>query len=77
MQLRDFLGLLEQRKLLARVRRPVDVDLEIAAVVKLLKGRPVLFENVRGHSLPVVSNVCSSREMVCLAIGATRQTLTR
>ncbi len=77
MQLRDFLALLQERGLLARVKRPVDVDLEIAAVVKLLKGRPVLFENVRGHSLPVVSNVCSSRELVCLAVGATRETLTR
>ena len=77
MDLRDFLSLLDAKKQLLHVRRQVEVDLEIASVVKLLKGRPVVFENVRGHSMPVVSNLCSNRELVCQALGTPREALIR
>ena len=77
MDLRTFLQDLDEKGSLAHVRRPVSTDFELAAVVKELKGRPVLFHDVKGHRLPVVSNVCASREMVGLAVGVGRAQLTR
>jgi UbiD family decarboxylase len=69
MEFRRFLEQLEQRGALARVRRPVSAELELAAVVKKLKGRPVLFEAVAGHRLPVAANLCASRSLLAEALG--------
>lgn len=43
--------------------------------MKMLDGRPILFENIKGHSMPVVANICSSRELVAIGLGAKRDEL--
>jgi UbiD family decarboxylase len=78
MDLRTFIGSLdgaEEPARLVRIERPVDPRFEIAALVKLLKGRPVRFEQVRGHGMPVVANVCATRDLVCRALGVERPRL--
>ncbi len=58
--LRDYLNKLEGQRQLLRVRREVDPKFELNAVVrKVQSGRnlPVLFEQVRGTSYRVASNV--------------------
>ena len=75
MLLRDFVRLLEERGELVRVSREVDPELEAAALIRKLKGRPVLLERVRGQTTPVVANLCASREHVCAALGVERQEL--
>jgi UbiD family decarboxylase len=47
----------------------VDPVYEAAAVIKALAGKTVLFEGVKGHDMPVVSNVCSTRKLVATALG--------
>jgi len=69
MNFRDFVKTLEEKGLLVRVKRPVDTKYEISTLVKMLNDRPLLFENVKGHSIPVVANVCSTRELVALGFG--------
>ena len=69
MTLKSFLGLVDERSLLTRVSRPVDVRYELAAVAGQLGEKPVLFSDVKGHSMPVAANVCASRELVCLGLG--------
>ncbi len=69
MNFRDFVKLLDEKKMLTRVKRPVDTKLEIAALVRELNDRPLLFENVKGHSMPVVANLCSTRELVARGLG--------
>jgi UbiD family decarboxylase len=73
----SFVDLIEERLGLLRVVRPVDPVHEVAAVIKKLRGRPVVFEHVEGRSMPVVSNVCSSRDLVCLGLGIERAGLIR
>jgi len=68
MTLKAYLGRLEDRSMLARVVRPVDVRYELAAVAARLGERPVLFSEVTGQDMPVVSNVCASRELVGLGL---------
>jgi len=55
--------------MLTRIRRPVDTKYEIAALIRLMNDRPLLFENVKGFSMPVVANLCSTRELVALGLG--------
>lgn len=72
--LQSFLADLERRRLLARVAERVDPILEIAAVTdracKSPAGGPaLLFEQPRGLTIPVATNVFGSVERICLALG--------
>ena len=56
------------------VEREVDPRFELAAVTyrsQQESERPLLFKNVRGTALPVVTNVFGSRNRLCQMIGAT------
>ena len=61
--LRDFLKRLEGRGELIRIRKEVDPRFEVAALIRDIQQRrnqPVLFERVKGSTLPIVSNTCGS-----------------
>ncbi|MEA1904397.1 MAG: UbiD family decarboxylase, partial [Candidatus Hadarchaeota archaeon] len=75
MNLREFVDTLNKRGLLVKVKRPVDVKYEIATLMKMLDGRPILFEDVKGYSMPIVANVCSSRELVAIGLGVKKEEL--
>jgi 4-hydroxy-3-polyprenylbenzoate decarboxylase len=69
--LREFIARLEQRGLLKRVTAEVDRDLEIAAIVdRVCKagGPALLFERVKGSSVPVAINLFGSAERMALAL---------
>lgn len=69
MNFRDFVKKLDEKGLLVRVKRPVDTKYEISTLMKLMHDRPIMFEKVKGHSMSVVANVCSTRELVALGLG--------
>lgn len=75
MNMREFVDSLDRKGLLVRVKKPVSTKYEISAIVKTLAGKPVLFENVKGHDMRVVSNVCSTRDLVCLGLGIEKKDL--
>ena len=77
MNLREFVDLIDKKGMLVRVKKPVSTKYEISTIVKRLKGKPVLFENVKGFKMPVVSNVCSTRDLVCLGLGVEKKDLIR
>jgi 4-hydroxy-3-polyprenylbenzoate decarboxylase len=69
----DFLSALESRGDLVRVTRPVSRDLEITEVTQRVlraDGPALLFENVPGTSLPVVTNLLGSPRRIATALGA-------
>ncbi|MBU6229171.1 MAG: UbiD family decarboxylase [Cyanobacteria bacterium REEB459] len=69
--LRQFLSFLEQRGQLRRIAAPVDPHLEVAEIANrlLLAGGPaLLFENVRGSTMPLAINVLGTVERVCWAL---------
>lgn len=69
--LRSFLGQLEQRGQLRRIKALVDSDLEIAEISnRLLQagGPALIFENVKGSNIPVVVNLLGTVERVCWAM---------
>lgn len=75
MELSEIILALNQRQLLVRIRKPVSTRYEIATLIKLLKGKPVFFENVVGFDMPVISNICATRELVCMGLGIEKKDL--
>ena len=70
--LRDFIRFLEQRGQLKRITVEVDPHLEMTEICDrtLKKGGPaLLFENVKGHSIPVLANLFGTPERVALGMG--------
>ncbi len=58
---------------LVKVRRELDRDLEVAGAMRSLDGRSaLLFEQVRGASMPVLGNFLASERNVEIAFGADR-----
>ena len=70
--LRDFMALLESSGDLRRVSAPVSPHLEMTALcdrVLRASGPALLFENVSGHSLPVLGNLFGTTTRVARAMG--------
>ncbi|MDO8671877.1 MAG: menaquinone biosynthesis decarboxylase [Dehalococcoidia bacterium] len=72
--LRDFIALLEKRNQLKRIVAPVSSDLEITEITdRICKSKnnnvALLFENVEGHSMPVLMNAFGSFDRVAWALG--------
>ncbi len=70
--LRDFLSSLEKVGELKRVKAQVDPVHELGAIAYhslLKKGPALLFENVKGHRTPLVTNVLSTDKKMAVAFG--------
>ena len=70
--LRDFVSHLEASKQLRRIRAEVDAELEITEITDRVSkqgGPALLFENVRGYSIPVLINALGSRQRMLAALG--------
>jgi 4-hydroxy-3-polyprenylbenzoate decarboxylase len=73
--LRRFIALLESRGQLRRVTAEVDPELEIAEIADrlLARGGPaLLFERVKGSSMPLLINALGTVERICWALGMER-----
>lgn len=73
--LRDFLALLDSQGELRQVAATVDAHLEIAAIADRVCKRPdggpaLVFAAVRGHTVPVVTNLFGSVRRMAWALGA-------
>ncbi|MDY6984898.1 MAG: UbiD family decarboxylase [Candidatus Thermoplasmatota archaeon] len=77
MYFRDFVKKLEENGLLTRIKREVSTEYEISTLMRMLDGRALLFEKVRGYDMPVVANVCSTREMISLGMGIKKEEITK
>ena len=75
MNFRDFVKLLDEKGLLIKIKKPVSTELEAAALMRALDGKPVMFEKVRGYEMPIAANVCSSRELIALGLGVRKEEL--
>lgn len=72
--MRDYIAKLRERGELTIIDTPVDPEFELAAVTQRLQERSdhiILFRNVIGASMPVITNIYGSRRRMCEMIGAT------
>lgn len=79
MDLRQFLQVLEADGELERIKAPVDPKHELGAICKILNERTgspaVLFENVKGSTIPVVGQLLFGEKRVAMALGMSPQTM--
>lgn len=69
--LQEFIGLLEKKGELVRIKEEVSPYLEITEITDRVckrHGPALLFERVKGSSLPVLMNAFGSIERMCLAL---------
>ena len=70
--LRDFISQLEKLGELKRVTAPVSTRLEMTEIcdrVLRAQGPAILFENVIGHTMPVLANLFGTPRRVALGMG--------
>ena len=73
--LRSFLRMVERDfpEELLRIRAPVRADLDITSLVFELeragKSPVVIYENVEGHTMPVVTNIAGNRKLLAACLG--------
>ena len=70
--LRQFIAFLEKRGELKRISAPVSAELEITEITdRMVKsgGPALLFENVAGHSAPLLINLFGTHKRVALGLG--------
>ena len=70
--LREFIEILEKRGSLRRIKTEVSAELEITEIIdRVVKsnGPALLFENVKGHKVPVFANAFGTMKRMCLALG--------
>jgi len=70
--LRDFLTHLESQNELKRISREIDLNLEVTEIcLRTLRnqGPALLFENPKGHTVPLLGNLFGSTKRVMAAIG--------
>jgi 4-hydroxy-3-polyprenylbenzoate decarboxylase len=70
--LREFIAQLEKEGELIRIKTEVDANLEITEICDrtLKKGGPaLLFENVKGHDMPILANLFGTEKRVAMGMG--------
>ncbi|MBC8494038.1 MAG: 4-hydroxy-3-polyprenylbenzoate decarboxylase [Gammaproteobacteria bacterium] len=70
--LREFINELEDRGELKRIATEVDANLEITEICRRTldqQGPALLFENVKGHNIPVLANLFGTTGRVASAMG--------
>ncbi len=78
--LRDFIAQLEKKGELKRITQEVDPVLEITEISDrtLKQGGPaLLFENPKGHNIPVLANLFGTPDRVAMGMGETSVTALR
>jgi UbiD family decarboxylase len=72
--LRAFLNLLEEKKDLVHISRPTSPNFEVAAGIRKtssIEGPALFFDNVVGHSMPVVGGLYAVRRRAVLGLETT------
>ena len=75
MGLRAFIELLQKSGELTKITKPVSTEYELAGIINALGEKPVYFDNVKESTIPVVAGLVSSKELICRALGITKEQL--
>ncbi len=75
MELANFVKKLDEKGLLNRISKPVDPKYEVSTLMKMADGRVLLFEHIKNSDMPIIANVCSTRELVATGLGIERDQL--
>lgn len=73
--LRAFIELLQKSGELTKITSPVSATYELAGIINALGEKPVYFDSVKESDVPVVAGLVSSKELICRALGITKEQL--
>ena len=71
-ELRDFINKCEEEGELHRIKAEVDWNLELSHIAKLneeRKGPALLFENVKGYDIPVLTSAFTTPRRLAIGLG--------
>jgi UbiD family decarboxylase len=74
-ELAAFVKKLDEKGLLNRISKPVSPKYEVSTLMKMADGRVLLFEHIKESNMPIIANVCSTRELVATGLGIEREQL--
>jgi len=66
---RGFIEQLDKNGELTRIQSAVSTEYEMAGIIDALGEKPILFENVKESSIPVVAGLVSSKDLIAKALG--------
>ncbi len=75
--IKEFVERLEKKGLVKHVKREVAPVYEVSTLMKVLDGTPLWFEKVKGHEMPVVANICSTKELISIGLGVDKKDIVR
>jgi UbiD family decarboxylase len=75
LDLRSFIESLQKSGELTKITTAVSTEYELAGIINALGEKPVFFENVKESTFPVVAGLVSSKELICRALGITKEQL--
>jgi 2,5-furandicarboxylate decarboxylase 1 len=75
MELAKLVKVLDAKGMLTRISKPVDPKYEVSTLMRMLDGRVLLFDHVKGSTMPVIANICSTRDLVATGLGTRREEL--
>ena len=75
MELEKFVKVLDEKDMLTKITRPVDPKYELSTLMKMLDGHVLIFDHVKGSTIPVIANICSARDLVATGLGIRRDQL--
>jgi len=75
MELAKLVNVLDAKGMLTRISKPVDRKYEVSTLMKMLDGRVLLFDHVKGSNMPVIANICSTRDIIAIGLGIRREEL--
>jgi len=68
--LRSFLKELEQTRDIIKIKDPVSIRFEAAAIMKGFDcGPAIFFEKIKESDTPIVANICGTRARICRSLG--------
>jgi len=75
LELGKFIRVLDEKGMLTRISKPVDLKYEASTVMKMLDGHVLVFDHVKGSKMQIIANVCSTRDLVATGLGIRREEL--
>jgi UbiD family decarboxylase len=75
LNLKTFIELLQKNGELTKISSPVSTEYELAGIINALGEKPVFFDNIKESTVPVVAGLVSSKELICRALGITKEQL--
>ena len=75
LRFKSFVEQLQKNGELTRIRHEVSTEYELSGIIEALGEKPVIFEKVKGSSIPVVGGLLSSKDLIARGLGITKDQL--